>query len=74
MITYPRDFPDAACVDMETAAVAQVALRNSVPWSALRITSDSADETFDLRGVLGFGVSTAADLFERIIQSVVDEL
>jgi len=69
-----HEFADALCVDMETAAVAQVALRNSVPWSALRITSDSADETFDLRGVLGFGVSTAADLFERIIQSVVDEL
>ena len=69
-----HEFADALCVDMETAAVAQVALRNSVPWSALRVTSDSADETFDLRGVLGFGVSTAADLFERIIQSVVDEL
>jgi len=69
-----HEFADALCVDMETAAVAQVALRNGVPWSALRITSDSADETFDLRGVLGFGVSTAAELFERIIQSVVDEL
>jgi adenosylhomocysteine nucleosidase len=69
-----REFPDAACIDMETAAVAQVALQNSVPWSGLRVTSDSADESFDLRGVLGFGVSTAADLFERIIQSVADEL
>jgi adenosylhomocysteine nucleosidase len=69
-----REFPGAACVDMETAAVAQVAHQNSVPWSALRVTSDSADETFDLRGVLGFGVSTAAELFERIIQSVADEL
>jgi adenosylhomocysteine nucleosidase len=69
-----QDFPDAVCIDMETAAVAQVALQNRVPWSALRVTSDSADESFDLRGVLGFGVSTAADLFEKIIQSVVDEL
>ena len=69
-----REFADALCVDMETAAVAQVALRNSLPWSALRVTSDSADETFDLRGVLGFGVSTAANLFEKIIQSVHDEL
>jgi adenosylhomocysteine nucleosidase len=69
-----REFADALCIDMETAAVAQVALLNGVPWSALRVTSDSADETFDLRGVLGFGVSTAANLFERIIQSVVDEL
>jgi len=69
-----HEFADAVCVDMETAAVAQVALRNNVPWSGLRITSDSADETFDLRGVLGFGVGTAAGLFERILQSVADEL
>ena len=69
-----HEFADALCVDMESAAVAQVGHQNRVPWSAIRITSDSADETFDLRGVLGFGVSTAADLFERIIQSVADEL
>jgi adenosylhomocysteine nucleosidase len=69
-----KDFPDAACIDMETAAVAQVAHQNGVPWSALRVTSDSADETFDLRKVVGFGVSTAANLFESIIQSVYSEL
>lgn len=68
------EFPDGACLDMETAAVAQVALQNSMPWSALRVTSDAADETFDLRGVMGFGQSTAADLFERIIHEVADEL
>jgi adenosylhomocysteine nucleosidase len=72
--TLAHEFADAVCVDMETAAIAQVAHQNRVPWSALRITSDSADESFDLRGVLGFGVSTAAELFERIIQSVADEL
>jgi adenosylhomocysteine nucleosidase len=69
-----RDFPEAACIDMETAAVAQVAHQNGLPWSALRVTSDSADETFDLRKVVGFGVSTAAGLFESIIQSVYGEL
>ncbi len=68
------EFSDGACLDMETAAVAQVAYQNSVPWSALRVTSDAADETFDLRGVMGFGQSTAADLFERIIREVLDEL
>jgi adenosylhomocysteine nucleosidase len=68
------DFPEAACIDMETAAVAQVAYQNGLPWSALRVLSDSADETFDLRGVIGFGVSTAANLFESIIQSVHTEL
>src|SRR4029077_1337056 len=69
-----REFPDAACIDMETAAVAQVAHQNRVPWSAIRVTSDSADETFDLKGVMGFGVETAANLFESIIQTVADEL
>ncbi|TMF37795.1 MAG: 5'-methylthioadenosine/S-adenosylhomocysteine nucleosidase [Chloroflexi bacterium] len=69
-----RDFPQAACIDMETAALAQVAHQNGVPWSALRITSDSADETFDLKGVIGFGVDTAANLFESIIQAVIDDL
>ena len=61
------DFPDGACFDMETAAVAQVARANSVPWGGLRITSDSADENFNLDAVLGFGASTAAELFDRII-------
>jgi hypothetical protein len=40
----------------------------------LRVTSDSADETFDLKGVLGFGVETAANLFEGIIHAVLDDL
>ena len=72
--TLVRDFPEAACIDMETAAVAQVAHQNGLPWSALRVTSDSADETFDLRKVVGFGVSSAADLFDSIIHSVYSEL
>src|SRR2546425_4640587 len=69
-----REFPEAACIDMETAAVAQVAHQNRVPWSALRVTSDNADESFDLKGVMGFGVDTAANLFESNIQTVADEL
>jgi len=69
-----HEFADALCVDMETAASAQVAHQNGVPWSGIRITSDSADETFNLQGVLGFGLSTAADLFETIIRGVHEEL
>lgn len=69
-----KDFPDGICIDMETAAIAQVAHQNGVPWSALRVTSDAADETFDLIGVMGFGVETAATLFESIIHAVVDDL
>jgi adenosylhomocysteine nucleosidase len=69
-----REFPDGVCIDMETASFAQVALQNGVPWTALRVISDSADETFDLRRVLGLGVSTAAKLFESIIQTVANDL
>ena len=67
-----KDFPDGACLDMETAAVAQVALQNQVPWGALRITSDSADENFNLHEVLGFGANTASELFERVITRYLD--
>lgn len=69
-----REFPDGVCIDMETAALAQVARQNGVPWTALRVISDSADETFDLRRVIGLGVSTAAKLFESIIQTVANDL
>lgn len=69
-----RDFPDALCVDMETAAVAQVAHQNGLPWAAVRVTSDSADETFNLEEVIDFGVKTAGELFARVIRETLDEL
>ena len=69
-----EDFPGAVCLDMETAAVAQVAVRNHVPWGAVRITSDAADESFALEAVLEFGAATAGELFERIIHAVASEL
>jgi len=65
------DFPDGACFDMETAAVAQVAHANKVPWGAVRVTSDSADENFNLDAVLGFGAKTASELFARILEAFV---
>lgn len=68
------EFKGAACIDMETAAMAQVAWQNDVPWGALRITSDAADESFDLRDVLGFGAHTAGQLFERIMREAVNVL
>jgi adenosylhomocysteine nucleosidase len=68
------DFPDGACFDMETAAIAQVAHQNRIPWAALRITSDAADENFNLQEVLGFGVETAADLFDQIVRAFLKAL
>lgn len=64
-----RDFPEGACFDMETAAVAQVAIGNGVAWGGIRITSDAADESFDMSEVLGFGATTAAALFNRIVRA-----
>ena len=65
------EFPDGACFDMETAAVAQVAQANHVPWGGVRITSDAADESFDLDEVLGFGATTASLLFAKILEAFV---
>jgi adenosylhomocysteine nucleosidase len=69
-----HDFPDGLCVDMETAAVAQVAQQNGLPWGAVRVTSDKADESFDLDEMIDFGVNTAGELFARIIGDAVTEL
>ena len=66
-----RDFPEGACFDMETAAIAQVAHANHVPWGAVRIVSDAADESFDLDEVLGFGAATASELFAKILDRVL---
>ena len=66
-----RDFPEGACFDMETAAIAQVAVQNGIPWAALRMTSDAADESFNLDEVIGFGIETAADLFDRVFGALV---
>jgi adenosylhomocysteine nucleosidase len=68
------DFPAGACFDMETAAIAQVARQNGVPWAALRMTSDAADESFNIDEVVGFGIKTAADLFERVVRAVLKAL
>ena len=68
------EFPEGACFDMETAAVAQVAHQNGVPWAALRITSDAADETFNLEEVLGARVKAASEVFERTSGRLLDRL
>ena len=66
-----RDFPEGACFDMETAAIAQVAHANHVPWGGLRIISDAADESFNLDQVLGFGAATASELFAKVIDRIL---
>ena len=69
-----KDFPEGVCFDMETAAIAQVALQNGIPWAALRMTSDAADENFNLDEVIGFGIDTAADVFDQIVRAFLRDL
>jgi adenosylhomocysteine nucleosidase len=64
------DFPEGACFDMETAAIAQVARQNGVLWAALRMISDAADESFNIEEVVGFGINTAADLFDQVVRAL----
>jgi adenosylhomocysteine nucleosidase len=69
-----RGFPDGVCFDMETAAIAQAAFQNEIPWAALRVISDAADETFNLEEVFGFGIDTAAGLFDQIVGAFLKNL
>jgi adenosylhomocysteine nucleosidase len=69
-----REFPEGLCFDMETAAIAQVAFQNNLPWSAIRMTSDAADESFNLDEVFKFGVNRASDLFARIIRTFLNDV
>jgi adenosylhomocysteine nucleosidase len=64
-----RDFPEGRCFDMETAAISQVAHQNGVPWAALRMTSDAADESFNIDEVISFSTNTAAGQFDQAIRA-----
>lgn len=62
-----KRFPEAMAVDMETAAVAQVALSAAIPWVCARVISDLADESFDPREVLSYAASEAADVIAELL-------
>jgi adenosylhomocysteine nucleosidase len=64
-------YPDATCVDMETAAVAQVAAANGTPWVAIRMVSDSADEGLDGATVLEFATQSAASQLASIAEELI---
>lgn len=59
-------------IDMETAAVAQAALRLGVPWAAIKATTDNADgeSSGDFQTNLKRAAQVAADAAERIIAAL----
>jgi adenosylhomocysteine nucleosidase len=43
-----KDLPECTCVEMEGAAVAQVCQEHDIPFSIVRVISDSADDSADI--------------------------
>ncbi len=70
-IAIKKNFPDAICVDMESAALAQVALAAGVPWGAIRVISDFADDSFDMNMVVNFCVNEASSTIAQVISALV---
>ena len=66
-----REEFQGTCVDMETAAWAQVAYLYSVPWVAIRSISDKADEsaTADFPEFLRLAVTRMSELVGRMLGS-----
>ncbi len=62
----------ADCVDMESAAVAQICRLNGVPWVVVRAISDSAEEDSiaEFRENLVQGAAAAAKVVERLAESI----
>jgi adenosylhomocysteine nucleosidase len=59
-------------IDMETAAVAQAALRMNVPWAAIKATTDNADgkSVGDFQSNLKRAARMAAEAAERMIAAL----
>lgn len=66
-----KSFPEAACVDMETSAIAQIAERAGIGWGAIRVISDQADDTFEAASVLDFAVKEASKLLASVLLTIV---
>ena len=66
---------DPACVEMEGAAVGQVAMRNKVPFVVLRAMSDNSDEGIDdLKAEGRFDIGEYVKTASAIVVAAVDAL
>ncbi len=65
-------FPAAQLVDMETGAIAKVAINHGVPWGALRVVSDSADSKEVAREVFAFCSWEGSKLIASTIAHLIE--
>ncbi len=63
-----------ACVEMEGAAVGQIAMRNGVPFGIIRVMSDDANESFEALNLRQFDVNEYIDTVSSIVISALNEL
>lgn len=62
------------CVEMEGAAVGQVAMRNNVPFAVLRAMSDNSDVQIEFLGAEKFDVSEYVTTASAIVVASIDAL
>ncbi|NLW79833.1 MAG: 5'-methylthioadenosine/adenosylhomocysteine nucleosidase [Ruminococcaceae bacterium] len=62
------------CVEMEGAAVAQIAMRNNVPFVVLRAMSDNCDEALSFDGADKFDISAYVTTASAIVVAAIDAL
>ncbi len=62
------------CVEMEGAAVAQVAMRNDIPFVVLRAMSDNADQKLAFTGEAVFDISQYVTTASAITVAAIDAL
>lgn len=62
------------CVEMEGAAVAQVAMRNKVPFVVLRAMSDNSDVQIEFLGAEKFDVTEYVTTSSAIVVASIDAL
>lgn len=63
-----------ACVEMEGAAVGQVAMRNKVPFAIIRAMSDNCEESVESLGAEEFEIDEYVKVSSAIVLATVDSL
>lgn len=62
------------CVEMEGAAVGQIAMRNKVPFVVIRAMSDDSNEAIEFLGAEKFDVSEYVTTASAIVVAAIDAL